>query len=219
MILGGGTAGTMAANRLYKELDKGQWGITVVDADDDHRYQPGYLFMPFGTYKPSQVTKSRRATLHTGVDLQYGEIDVVRPEEQTVALTDGREFAYDFLIIATGVSPRPDQTDGMLGPLWRESVHEFYSYEGSVTLAQKLKDWPGGRLVVNIVDMPIKCPVAPLEFAFLALTLGVFFVLRRREAGLFQTTHYRPAQDRPDPSVANAARHAGAAAASTRGYP
>jgi sulfide:quinone oxidoreductase len=168
LILGGGTAGTMAANRLYKELDKGQWGITVVDADDDHRYQPGYLFMPFGTYKPSQVTKSRRATLHTGVDLQYGEIDVVRPEEQTVALTDGREFAYDFLIIATGVSPRPDQTDGMLGPLWRESVHEFYSYEGSVTLAQKLKDWPGGRLVVNIVDMPIKCPVAPLEFAFLA---------------------------------------------------
>jgi BCD family chlorophyll transporter-like MFS transporter len=62
-------------------------------------------------------------------------------------------------------------------------------------------------------------PVFALEFAFLALTLGVFFVLRRREAGLFQTTHYRPAQDRPDPSVANAARHAGAAAASTRGYP
>ncbi len=168
MILGGGTAGTMVANKLVKELDKGQWQITVIDADDDHRYQPGYLFMPFGTYKPSQVTKSRRATLNSGVDLQYGDIDVVRPEEQKVSLTDGREFAYDILIIATGVSPRPDQTDGMLGPEWRDSVHEFYSYDGSVTLAEKLKDWPGGRLVINIVDMPIKCPVAPLEFAFLA---------------------------------------------------
>lgn len=168
LILGGGTAGTMAANKLRKELPASEWQITVVDADDEHRYQPGYLFMPFGTYKPSQVTKSRRAALNAAVDLQYGEIDVVRPEERVVALTDGREFGYDILIIATGVSPRPDQTDGMLGPEWRKSVHEFYSYEGSVALAEKLKDWAGGRLVVNIVDMPIKCPVAPLEFAFLA---------------------------------------------------
>ena len=168
LILGGGTAGTMAANKLHKELPASEWQITVIDADDEHRYQPGYLFMPFGTYRPSQVTKSRRASLNPVVDLEYGEIDLVRPEEQVVAMTDGREFGYDMLIIATGVSPRPDQTDGMLGPQWRESVHEFYSYEGSVALAEKLKDWAGGRLVVNIVDMPIKCPVAPLEFAFLA---------------------------------------------------
>src|SRR6056297_522412 len=168
LILGGGTAGTMAANKLRKELGAQDWQITVLDADDDHRYQPGYLFMPFGTYSPGQVTKSRRATLHSRVDLQYGEIDVVRADEQVVALTDGREFGYDMLVIATGVSPRPDQTEGMLGPQWRESSHEFYSYEGSVALAEKLRDWEGGRLVVNIVEMPIKCPVAPLEFAFLA---------------------------------------------------
>ena len=158
----------MAANKLHKELPADEWQITVIDADDEHRYQPGYLFMPFGTYSPSQVTKSRRAALKEAVDLQYGEIDLVRPKEQVVALTDGREFGYDMLIIATGVSPRPDQTDGMLGSQWRDTVHEFYSYEGSVALAEKLKDWEGGRLVVNIVDMPIKCPVAPLEFAFLA---------------------------------------------------
>jgi len=168
LILGGGTAGTMAANKLRKELAPQEWSITVIDADDEHRYQPGYLFMPFGTYKPEQVTKSRRAVLNSAVDLQYGEIDVVRPDENVVALTDGREFGYDMLIIATGVAPRPDQTDGMLGELWHDSIHEFYSYEGSVTLAEKLKSWPGGRLVVNIVEMPIKCPVAPLEFSFLA---------------------------------------------------
>ena len=168
MILGGGTAGTMAANKLHKELPSGEWQITVIDADDNHRYQPGYLFMPFGTYTPDQVTKSRRATLNSSVDLQYGEIDVVHPEEQVVALTDGREFGYDMLIIATGVTPRPDQTDGMTGPEWKKSIHEFYSYEGSTALAEKLKDWEGGRLVVNIVEMPIKCPVAPLEFTFLA---------------------------------------------------
>ena len=158
----------MAANKLRKELAPQEWSITVIDSDDEHRYQPGYLFMPFGTYKPEQVTKSRRAVLNSAVDLQYGQIDVVRPDENVVALADGREFGYDMLIIATGVAPRPDQTDGMLGELWHDSIHEFYSYEGSVSLAEKLKNWPGGRLVVNIVEMPIKCPVAPLEFSFLA---------------------------------------------------
>ncbi len=168
LILGGGTAGTITANKLRRRLSAADWAITVVDADDDHRYQPGYLFLPFGTYTPSQVTRSRRKNLRKDVPLVYGEIDRVEAEENAVLLTDGRRLDYDVLIIATGVTPRPDQTDGMMGEQWRDSVHEFYTYEGSVALATKLETWPGGRLVINIVEMPIKCPVAPLEFAFLA---------------------------------------------------
>ncbi len=168
LILGGGTAGTMAANKLRKALPSSDWQITVVDADDNHRYQPGYLFIPFGTYKPTQVTKSRRAQLRKDVPLVYGEIDQVKADDNLVTLTDGRELAYDVLIIASGVSPRPDQTDGMQGEEWGKSIHEFYTYEGTVALARKLEGWQGGRLVINIVEMPIKCPVAPLEFAFLA---------------------------------------------------
>jgi sulfide:quinone oxidoreductase len=167
LILGGGTAGTMAANKLRKALPISEWSVTVVDADDNHRYQPGFLFMPFGTYQPSQVTKSRRKYLSKGVSLVYGEIDQVDAEANTVALVDGQTLAYDYLIIATGVTPRPDQTPGMLDDMGG-SVHEFYSYDGSVALAQKLKTWTGGKLVIHITEMPIKCPVAPLEFAFLA---------------------------------------------------
>ncbi|MDP1878167.1 MAG: FAD/NAD(P)-binding oxidoreductase [Actinomycetota bacterium] len=168
LILGGGTAGTMAANKLRRMLPDNDWQITVVDADDDHRYQPGFLFMPFGTYRPDQVTKSRRKVLNKDIPLVYGEIDRVLPDEKGVVLADGTRLDYDMLIIATGVTPRPDQTPGMLSDEWGVSVHEFYTYEGSVALAKKLHDWPGGRLVINIVEMPIKCPVAPLEFSFLA---------------------------------------------------
>ena len=168
LILGGGTAGTITANKLRRRLPAADWAITVVDADDNHRYQPGYLFLPFGTYSSTQLTRSRRKNLRKNVPLIYGEIDRVVADGNHVLLTDGRRLDYDVLIIATGVSPRPDQTEGMLGDQWRESVHEFYTYEGSVALARKLDTWAGGRLVINIVDMPIKCPVAPLEFAFLA---------------------------------------------------
>lgn len=168
LILGGGTAGSMAANKLRRRLPATDWDVTVVDADDAHRYQPGYLFLPFGTYRPDQITRSRRRFLSKDVPLVYGEIDRVAPEEGAVLLTDGRRLPYDVLIIATGVTPRPDQTPGFLGDEWGVSIHEFYTYAGSMALTEALRDWPGGRLVINIVDMPIKCPVAPLEFAFLA---------------------------------------------------
>ena len=168
LILGGGTAGTIAANRLRKRLDPAAWKISVVDQSDAHCYQPGHLFVPFGIYQPRDLVKSRRRFIPDGVDLILGEIDRVVPDENRVLLTDGRELRYDYLVVATGTSPRPEQTPGMGASEWGKSMHEFYTLEGATALAEKLADWDGGRLVVHIVDMPIKCPVAPLEFTFLA---------------------------------------------------
>jgi sulfide:quinone oxidoreductase len=168
VILGAGTAGTMVANRMRRQLPVDDWSITAIDRDDAHRYQPGYLFLPFGTYRPGQVTRSRRRYLADDVDLLLGDVEAVRGSSSTVVLTDGRRLPYDYLVIATGTSPRPDQTAGMDGPLWRRSIHDFYSYEGATSLASTLRDFDGGRLVVHVTDMPIKCPVAPLEFTFLA---------------------------------------------------
>ncbi len=168
VVLGAGTAGTMVVNKLRRHLDRDEWQISIVDRDDTHVYQPGQLFIPFGTYQPADVLKPRRRFIPDGVDLVLGEIDRVLPDQQRVRLEDGRELPYDYLVIATGTSPRPDQTPGMLGRGWRTSIHEFYSYEGSVALEKALREFDGGRLVVHVVDMPIKCPVAPLEFVFLA---------------------------------------------------
>ncbi|MEO6021151.1 MAG: FAD/NAD(P)-binding oxidoreductase [Knoellia sp.] len=168
LVLGGGTAGTMIVNKLRRELSATEWDITVVDRDDEHRYQPGYLFMPFGTYTPDQVVKSRRAFIPDGVDLILAEVDLVDADANTVLLQDGRTLTYDYLVIATGTTPRPDQTPGMLGKQWRKSVFDFYSFDGARALADAMPAFDHGRLVVHITEMPIKCPVAPLEFAFLA---------------------------------------------------
>src|SRR5450759_559887 len=168
LVLGAGTAGTMAANKLRPRLARSEWDITIVEQSDTHYYQPGYLLMPFGTYQPTQLVKPTARFIPKGVNLVKGEIDVVRPEENTVTLADGTRLEYDYLVIATGTTPRPDQTPGMAEEEWHRSVHEFYTYEGSKALTEKLKTWPGGRLVVHITEMPVKCTVAPLEFTFLA---------------------------------------------------
>ena len=168
VVLGGGTGGTMMAVKLRRALEPEEWSITVVDRDDDHLYQPGLLLVPFGTYTRKDLFKPRHRFIPAGVDLVLGELDAIDAEHRTVRLADGSALAYDWLIVATGARTSPADTEGMLGAGWRETVFDFYTPEGSLALARKLREFRGGRLVVNVVEMPIKCPVAPLEFAFLA---------------------------------------------------
>jgi sulfide:quinone oxidoreductase len=167
LVLGAGTAGTMVVNKLRPRLSD-EWQITVIDQDDVHLYQPGYLFLPFGQYRAEDLHKPRHRFIPEGVDFELGTVDQVLPEANQVTLLDGRRFDYDQLVIASGTTPRPDQTPGLDGALFRDSIHEFYTFDGAKALGEKLATWEGGRLVVHIVDMPIKCPVAPLEFTFLA---------------------------------------------------
>lgn len=168
VVLGAGTAGTMVVNILRRRLPVDEWRITVVDRDDTHEYQPGFLFVPFGLLSPDRVRRSRHALIRDGVELVLAEIDRIDPVGRRVTLSDGRSLAYDFLVIASGTTPRPDQTPGMLGDEWHHSVGEFYTFEGAAALRRQLADFTGGRLVVHITELPVKCPVAPLEFTFLA---------------------------------------------------
>jgi len=168
LVLGAGSAGTMVANKLRPRLASSEWRITLVDQDDEHHYQPGYLFIPFGIYRRDDVVRPRTRFVPDGVELVLGEVDAIDPELGTVTLEGGRELAYDQLIVATGTQPRPDQTPGMLGPEWRRTIHDFYTLEGAEALAEALTGFRAGRFVVHVSEMPIKCPVAPLELLFLA---------------------------------------------------
>ncbi|MBA3853824.1 MAG: oxidoreductase [Gemmatimonas sp.] len=172
LILGAGTAGTVMANRLSRrlrsQLRAGRINITVIDPDPTHLYQPGLLFIPFQESFRERITRDRAPTLDRDVRLVAAEIAAMDPDHDTVTLADGTVMSYDLCIVATGARLVPEETEGMMGPGWRESVHEFYSLEGAEKLGYALHCFVGGKLVINVVEMPIKCPVAPLEFAFLA---------------------------------------------------
>ena len=135
LVLGSGTAGTMVVNKFRPRLPADEWKITVVDRAPDHHYQPGYLFMPFGEYSKADLVKPKQRFIPEGVSLVYGEIDRVAPDDNTVFLADGSELRYDQLVIATGTSPRPEDTPGMMEEGWRDTVHEFYTLEGAQALA------------------------------------------------------------------------------------
>jgi len=168
LILGAGTAGTMMLNKLSKTLSPKEWQLTIVDKHETHYYQPGFLFIPFGIYSKEDVIKPKNKFFPKNSNVIFSDIDQIKPDENTVLLSNGKILKYDLLIIATGTEIRPDEIEGMDGPLWHKSIFDFYTIEGALALADFLETWEGGKLVLNIAEMPIKCPVAPLEFIFLA---------------------------------------------------
>jgi sulfide:quinone oxidoreductase len=168
VILGAGTGGTMMANRLVRALPGDGWRVTVIDRDDLHVYQPGLLLLPFDQYKPDEIVRRRKNLLDPRVELKLGEIDRVDPAANAVSMKGGERFTYDVLVVATGSRILPEQTPGLTDAGWKETAFDFYTLEGALALRDALDRFQGGRFVVNVVEMPIKCPVAPLELLFLA---------------------------------------------------
>jgi sulfide:quinone oxidoreductase len=168
VILGAGTAGTMMANKFINLLNHNEWQITIVDQSEKHYYQPGFLFIPFGIYGKKDVVKPIQDFFPAGITAITSPVKLIEAEKNRIFLENNAVLPYDFLIIATGAHIAPEQTEGLKDSFWYKNIFDFYTLEGALKLEQFFKHWEGGKLVVNIAEMPIKCPVAPLEFVFLA---------------------------------------------------
>src|SRR5579859_3354842 len=153
LILGAGTGGTIVANKMVHQLDPHDWQIIVVDRNETHYYQPGFLFIPFGMYKPNDVIKPKRHFLPTKVEVIFSDIDQIEPSTNRVTLAQAkRVITYDQLVIATGTDIHPEETPGLLDAGWRQNIFDFYTFEGTTALSNFLSSWQGGRLVLNVTE-------------------------------------------------------------------
>ena len=156
----------MVANKMAARLDPKEWKIVIVDKDEMHYYQPGFLFIPFGVYTPEDVVKPKRNLLPKRVEVIFGDIELIEPDKNKVTLMDKKTINYDYLVVATGCYIDPDETPGLRDG-WHKNIFDFYTPTGATKLHKFLETWQGGRFVLNVAEMPIKCPVAPLEFVCL----------------------------------------------------
>ncbi len=168
VVVGAGSAGTMLVNKLSRSHLIDECDITIIDPHEIHYYQPGFLFIPFGIYTEKMVQKPRRDYIPPEINYIQSKVEQIDPEKNQVILTNNQKIPYDFLVIATGTRIAPEEVEGLTGTGWRKNIFDFYTIEGAVALSKFLRYWKGGKMVMNIAEMPIKCPVAPLEFIFLA---------------------------------------------------
>jgi sulfide:quinone oxidoreductase len=132
LILGAGTAGTMMANKMKRKLKKG-WSITIIDKDNIHDYQPGYLFVPFDINTPEEIRRTKRENIASGIDFVLSEIENVDWDKQEVTTSSAGKFTYDILIMATGCDIRPGEIEG-LQEGWGKDIHGFYRFDDCVAL-------------------------------------------------------------------------------------
>ena len=167
LILGSGAGGTIVANMLRKELLESEWEITIIDRQEQHHYQAGYLFIPFGVYSEHDVIKPKKEFIPKGVNFVLDNVVKINPDERQVETETGGQYNYDWLVIATGCDIAPVEIDGMMDG-WGTDIFDFYTLDGSLELYKRLKYFDSGKVVLNIAEFPYKCPIAPLEFVFMA---------------------------------------------------
>ena len=166
LILGAGAGGTIVANMLRKELQQSDWKITIIDREERHHYQAGYLFIPFGIYGEQDVLKPKKEFIPPDVDFVVDTVVKIEPSQRKVQTMLG-QYDYDWLVISTGCTIEPSEVEGMLDG-WQKDIFDFYTLEGSMALRQRLKYLNQGKVVLNIAEFPYKCPIAPLEFVFMS---------------------------------------------------
>jgi sulfide:quinone oxidoreductase len=169
VILGAGTGGALMSNMLSHHLDLTEWKITVIDRSRQHVYQPGLLFIPFGLYghgDGEDLAKDIREPLPRNIEFVSADIKLIDHEKKRIE-TDKGAHPYDILITAMGCHIAPEEVEGLDGALG-EKVFTFYTLEQAEKLRSALDRMEEGRLVLDICDMPIKCPVVPIEFILLA---------------------------------------------------
>jgi sulfide:quinone oxidoreductase len=165
LIVGGGLSGTIVANGLCRKLNSqissGDVVITVLGNTDKHMYQPGLLYIPFGRIRESELFRDQRKVLDRRAIFHVDAATNIDVEAQKVTTESGREYEYDYLVLATGSRIMPQNVPGL-----DEAAHWFYDLDGARKMRTALNEFEGGKIVVN-VNAPHKCPVAPLEITFM----------------------------------------------------
>ena len=165
LIVGGGIAGTIVANGLCRnlgpEIKRNEINLRMLGATENHMYQPGLLYLPFGKFRERELFREQRKVLDDRVIFDVDPVSKIEVDTNSLATESGKSYEYDYLVIATGSRIRPDTIPGM-----EEGAHWFYDLKGARKLRQTLQDFDGGRIVIN-VNAPHKCPVAPIEVSFM----------------------------------------------------
>ncbi|MFC6939658.1 NAD(P)/FAD-dependent oxidoreductase [Salinirubellus sp. GCM10025818] len=168
VIVGGGTGGTVLANRLTDdlaaEIDAGEVEVVLVNDTPEQTYKPAFLYIAFGE---KELAEARRPIADL-VDTEHLRFRVDRvtgidTDAKRLTFESGSGLAYDQLVLATGANLVPEEVPGLV-----EGGHHFYGPEGAEALRDALADFEEGHLVLSVIGVPHMCPAAPVEFVLMA---------------------------------------------------
>jgi sulfide:quinone oxidoreductase len=169
VIAGSGLGGVALANRLTRMLDGVK--ITLIDAKEEHNYQPGYTLVATGVW-PVEKVRERNADYHpSGVTWKKAMVSGFDPDSNTVTTSTGEKIKYDFLVVATGVHLDYGLIEGMdVSAIGQNGLMSVYpSPQAAVATWNVMEAFAkkGGQALMTLPATPLKCAGAPLKMTFM----------------------------------------------------
>ncbi|MBE8540447.1 FAD-dependent oxidoreductase [Geoglobus acetivorans] len=165
VILGGGVAGTLTANylvpKIKERIKNEEVQITLISDRNFQIYEPGFLYLIFNRLGEGELKRNLGELLDPAVQLVIDRATKIDADNSRV-VTENGSYDYDYLVIATGSRVVPEEIPGL-----KEGGHWFYNLEGATRLREALAKFNGGKIVVSVMGIPHKCPVAPMEVTFI----------------------------------------------------
>jgi sulfide:quinone oxidoreductase len=159
LILGGGVGGIVTANTLRALLPKDH-EITVVERRKTFNIGAAKTWVMLGQKRVEEIVRPVAALKSRGIQVLEDAVEKIDPAKREVK-TSTATLTADYLVVALGADLNPALVPGL------DRAETFYTLDGAVRLGAILKDFKGGEVVILNPRMPIKCPPAPYEVAFL----------------------------------------------------
>ncbi len=169
VIAGSGLGGIAVAARLRQLLPNAR--ITIVDAKQEHNYQPGYTLVATGVWPIDKVKNRNAEFIPEGVDWVQEMVAAFDPVSNSLSTAGGRRIGYDYLVVATGLQLGYDLIEGMdvkaIGSNGLGSVYASPEAAQATWQAMDAFRAKGGQAVMTLPAGPLKCAGAPLKMTFM----------------------------------------------------
>jgi len=169
VIAGSGLGGLAVAHRLAQGLDGAR--ITVIDAKEEHNYQPGYTLVASGVWPESKVRDRNADFMPAGVEWVRAMVTAFDPVSNTVTTSQGQRIVYDYLVVATGLHLDYAGIEGMdvqaIGTNGLASVYAGPAAAVATWGAMQAYVASGGDALMSLPATPLKCAGAPLKLTFM----------------------------------------------------
>jgi sulfide:quinone oxidoreductase len=118
LVLGGGSGGLVAANKVKKLLGD-RVEVTLVDKNGHHEFMPAYPWVAFGMREPEQIRRPLANLERRGIRFLQATVEGLDPANNQVKTSAGT-LAYDYLIVSLGAEAMPAPApEGYAPGAWR----------------------------------------------------------------------------------------------------
>ena len=164
LILGGGFAGVVAAERLARLLND-EHQITLVSRSRNFVFYPALVRLAFGKCEKQDVLFDLRQTmLSRRINFVEAEVAHVDPFERKVSIAHGQvegKLPYDYLVFALGRRLATERITGFY-----EHAHHLLNVDKAIKFGKAVAEFQKGRIVLGQCA-GARLPVPVYESAFM----------------------------------------------------